>query len=106
MNSEQGLIPGTGSFGLCPYQVSEPVLFGSGFPVGLAVVFSLIAAPAASQMRAPLTESAIRTIVFLIASLFQTADEPISRYFKTHTPFIDKLLFSVSHLFQPSSASS
>jgi hypothetical protein len=61
------------------------------------VVSPLIAAAAAPPMRTPLAEFAVRAIMLLIIALFQTADESVGRYLKTHTIFLDIFFFSASH---------
>ena len=71
--------------------------FRLGSFVALSVVSPLVKTTAASQMRTPLTESAVRAFVLLIPGLFQRTDESIGRYFKTHSTFIDKLLFIIRH---------
>jgi hypothetical protein len=54
-------------------------------------------------MRTPLTELAVRAVMFLILVFLRTAQESIGRHLKTHSVFIDKLLFRISHLFYPPS---
>lgn len=66
--------------------------------VGLSVVSILIAAAATSPPRTPLAEFAVRAIMLLILALFQTADESVGRYLKTHSIFIDKCFFIIGHL--------
>jgi hypothetical protein len=67
----------------------------------LSLISTLIAAAAASPLRTPLAEFAIRAIVLLILALFQTADEPVGRYLKTNAIFIDKSLFIICHSLYP-----
>ena len=66
--------------------------------VGLSVVSTLIAAAATSHLRTPLAEFAVRAIMLLILAFFQTADESVGRYLKTHSTFIDKCFFIIGHL--------
>ena len=58
----------------------------------------MMKAKAAARTRAPLAEFAVGAVVLLILALFQTADKPIGCYLETYSVFIDKLLFSVSHI--------
>jgi hypothetical protein len=68
------------------------------------VISTLIAAAAASQMRTPLAEFAVRAFMLPILALFQTADESVGRYLKTHSIFIDKCFFIIGHSLYPESA--
>ena len=66
--------------------------------VGHSVISTLIAAAAASPLRTPLAEFAVRTVMLLILALFQTADESVGRHLKAHSILTDKCLFIVGHL--------
>jgi hypothetical protein len=65
--------------------------------IGLSAVSTLIAAAAAPPLRTPLAEFAVRAVMLLIIALFQTADESVRRYLKTHSIFMDIFFFSASH---------
>ena len=67
----------------------DPIYFG---------LFLLMKAEATSRAGTPLAEIAVGAGVFLIPALFQTADKPVGCYLKAYLVFIDKLLFSVSHI--------
>jgi hypothetical protein len=61
-------------------------------------------AQAASGIRTPLAEFAVRTAMLLILALFETADEPVRGHLKTDPLLVDKLLLPPgrSHIFHHS----
>jgi hypothetical protein len=65
----------------------------------------MIKTAAASHLRTPLAEFTVRAFMFLIAGLFERAEESIGRHFKTHSPLIDKSFFILGHSKCPPAAS-
>jgi hypothetical protein len=68
------------------------------------VISTLIAAAAASPLRTPLAEFAVRAVMLLIPGFFEAADKSVGRYLKTHPVLTDKCFFIFVHSLYPQPA--
>jgi hypothetical protein len=82
--------------------VEEPRTLARGAPLfsrrvalSVPVVFRLVAATAAADLRTPLAKPAIGTIMFLVRRLFKAADQTVRSDFEADTAFVDILFFAI-----------
>ena len=64
-------------------------------------VFPLSHTEAASRIRTPLAEFAVGAVVLLSSVFLWEAEESIGCDLETHSVFIDKLFFRISHSLHP-----